>query len=73
MLHADQVEELLCLVATLDRPALIRQFQSYPATFPIDFTRDFLDAAPLDRLRHIFVAMCLQSQRFPDVPTPSAA
>ena len=73
MLHADQVEELLCLVAALDRPTLIRQFQSYRATFPVDFTRDFLETAPLDRLRHIFVALCLQCQRFPDPATPTAA
>jgi hypothetical protein len=29
---------------------------------------------PLDRLRHIFVALCLQTQRMPtEDPTPAAA
>jgi hypothetical protein len=32
----------------------------------VDFTADFLNRLPVDRLRHIFVAMCLQSQRMPD-------
>ena len=65
MLQSDQVEELIRLVWDLDRSALTRQFQEYPARFPIDFTEEFLAETPLDRLRHIFVAMCLQNQRLP--------
>jgi hypothetical protein len=32
----------------------------------VDFTNDYLGALPTDKLRHIFVAMCLQSQRLPE-------
>ena len=67
MLQSDQIEELICLVSALDRPALVEQFLNFRGSFPIDFTRDFLDAMPIDRLRHVFVAMCMQSQRVPQI------
>jgi hypothetical protein len=66
MLQPDQVEELIRLVSALDRPALVRQFREFRASaFPVDFTPEFLATADLDRLRHIFVALCLQSQQMP--------
>jgi hypothetical protein len=65
MLQPQQVEELICLVSSLDRPALVRQFGEFRASFPIDFTPEFLQATDLERLRHIFVALCLQSQQMP--------
>ena len=75
MLAADQVEELITLVEAFDRPTLIAHFQSYRAGFPLDFTDAFLNTEPVDRLRHIFVAVCLQTQRMPALVavTPSAA
>lgn len=72
MLQSDQVEELISLVWSLDRVALARQFHEYPARFPIDFTEEFLADTPLDRLRHIFVAMCLQNQRLPSFAETAA-
>jgi hypothetical protein len=65
MLHGYQVEQLIGMVNTLDRPGLIEQFHRYQANFPVDFSTEFLTDASLDRLRHIFVAMCLQCQRLP--------
>lgn len=73
MLHPDQVEELICLVSSLDRAALVRQFREFRAGFPIDFTPEFLQATDLDRLRHIFVALCLQSQQMPVAELADAA
>jgi hypothetical protein len=73
MLATDQVEEMICLVAAMDRAALVDQFRSYRATFPLDFTEQFLESAPLDRLRHIFVALCLQQQHLPSQTLPTAA
>lgn len=66
MLQTHQIEELICLVAALDRNALVGQFNNYRASFPIDFTSEFLETQPLDRLRHIFVALCMQCQRLPE-------
>jgi hypothetical protein len=65
MLASAQVEKLICHVAALDRPTLVSQFHAYSASFPIDFSENFLNTVSLDRLRHIFVAMCLQQQRLP--------
>jgi hypothetical protein len=65
MLMPTQVEELIDLVTSLDRPGLLRQFKAYEANFPLDFTPEFLNSTPLERLKHIFVAVCLQSQRMP--------
>jgi hypothetical protein len=73
MLQPEQVEELICLVSSFDRPTLIRQFREFRATFPIDFTDDFLKTTDVDRLRHIFVALCLQSQQMPEVEAAEAA
>ena len=73
MLQPQQVEELICVVSALDRPALVRQFRQFRASFPIDFTPEFLATADLERLRHIFVALCLQCQQMPEVETADAA
>ena len=73
MLQSHQVEQLICLVSSLDRAALKSQFQSYPSACPLDFTEEFLTCQPLERLKHIFVALCLQNQRMPTMPPPMAA
>lgn len=57
------IDELLCVVACWDRAMLIQQFTAHNSRFPIDFTPEFYEQQPVDRLRHIFVAMCLQNQR----------
>ncbi|MCC6421931.1 MAG: hypothetical protein IT447_00450 [Phycisphaerales bacterium] len=66
MFKSGQLEELICLVSALDRDALIDQFHSYQANFPLDFTPEFFENTPLERLRHIFLALCLQCQRLPE-------
>jgi hypothetical protein len=73
MLASEQVEELICLISSLDRPALIRQFANFPARFPVDFTPAFLKSQPLEQLRHIFLALCLQCQKFPRLERETAA
>ena len=73
MLATDQVEEMICLVAAMDRQALVEQFRAYRASFPLDFTNEFLNTASLDRLRHVFIALCLQQQRVPSLILPTAA
>ena len=73
MLQSHQIDNLLTLVSVLDRDALLNHFHTYRASFPLDFTESFLSGLPLERLRHIFVAVCLQTQRLPDGSTPAAA
>ena len=72
MLPEQQVEELITLVSGLDKDSLLRQFREYPASFPLDFTPDFLDHQPLERLRHLFVAVCMQSRKIPQGPGDGA-
>jgi hypothetical protein len=67
-MQSDQVEELIRVVSGLNKSALLRQFSEFPASFPVDFTPEFLDRQPLDRLRHLFIAVCLQTRRMPEVP-----
>ena len=73
MLASDQIDEVICLVAALDRAALVGQIQAYRGTFPLDFTDEFLHDVPLDRLRHIFLALCLEQQHVPQIMMPTAA
>jgi hypothetical protein len=73
MLMPVQIEELITLVGSLDRDGLVRQFDEYQANFPVDFSHEFLSSTPLERLKHIFVALCLQTQRMPGVAASQAA
>jgi len=73
MLQAEQIEELVTLVSTMDRQTLEQQFRAYPARFPIDFTPEFFANTPLERLRHIFLALCLQTQQMPTLESIPAA
>jgi hypothetical protein len=69
MLKAEQIEQLIDRVSTLDRDDLKTCFSNYRGNFPVDFTNEFLDRLPVERMRHIFVALCLQSQYIPDLAT----
>jgi hypothetical protein len=70
--QSEQLDELVSLIATLDRTALINQFSNFPAGFELDFSPEFLATQPLDRLRHIFLALCLQTRRSPAMDSISA-
>jgi hypothetical protein len=72
MLESIQVEELISLVSSLDRAGLIDQFNNYQANFSLDFTPEFLSKTSLERLKHIFVALCLQTQRMPEFAEQAA-
>ena len=73
MLHSEQVEELVCLISSLDRPALTRQLLDFSGNFPVDFTPEFVAAQSTERLQHLLFALCMQCQYIPDMPTPAAA
>jgi hypothetical protein len=72
-MDAHQVEELICVVSAMDRQSLVEKFRNFRGDFPVDFTPEFLDAQPTDRLRHIFVALCIQHRRMPDWDMSTAA
>jgi hypothetical protein len=72
-MQAEQVEELICLVSAMGRDAVMDRLLGFNGTFPVDFTVQFLDTLPVDRLRHILVALCLQTRRAAFDPVPTAA
>jgi hypothetical protein len=65
MLQPTQIEQLIKLVAAMDRQILVSQCRCFHGAFPVDFTEDYLRRMPLDRLRHVFVALCLQNSYLP--------
>ena len=66
MLANEQVDELICTVATWDRETLTSEFLSFDGRFPLDFTPEYLSGLSVETLRHIFLAICLQNQKMPD-------
>jgi len=73
MLASEQIEELITVLSTWDRPMLMLQFSAFTSNFPIDFTPEYLRSVPVEKLRHVFLAMCLQNQRMPEMLMASAA
>lgn len=71
-MNSEQVEELVCVISSLDRRALLHQFQEFTGNFPVDFTPEFLQAQTLDRLRHLLFALCMQCKYIPDLAAQAA-
>ena len=72
MTATSEFENLICTVATFSRAQLQAQFLNFKGRFPIDFTMDYLEDLSVDRLRHIFVALCLQNDLHLDSPELAA-
>jgi hypothetical protein len=72
MLGTEQVEELICLLASWPRAAVLDSLLDFKARFPVDFTHEFLSQLSTDRLRHLYLALCLQHQRMPYAPAVAA-
>lgn len=70
MLAPDDVEQLVAYTQHADRAMLIRHFRNCPAPFPVDFTDTFLTTLSIDRLRHLFLALCLQARYLPPEARP---
>jgi hypothetical protein len=56
------LDRLLALVAAFDRETAKDHLQHFSAV-PLDFTDDYLESLPTDRLRHVLVAACLRARR----------
>jgi hypothetical protein len=72
MLGLEQVDQVICQLATWDRQTLMSELLAFQSKFPVDLTADYLATLSDDRIRHVFLAMCLQNQRLP-VGSMSAA
>jgi len=49
-------EQFATSIAQMDKTELKQRIKSFPGRFRLDFTEDYLNAAPADRLRHILLA-----------------
>ena len=58
----DALEQLLASVPTLDRDACKRELRQFPEPH-LDFSDEYLDKLPLDYLRHLLLAACLQARK----------
>lgn len=63
----NELNQVLVMIATMDREELIEQFHSYPAPFPIDFTDAFLRSQSLDKLRHVFAGLVMHCRVAPQL------
>lgn len=67
MWQSQQVEELVCVVSRMDRATIARRLRDFRGSFPIDFTPSFVESVDLERLRHIYLALCLQARQMPEL------
>jgi hypothetical protein len=67
MLCQERLEEFVSIVGAMKRPVLIDRMIHFNGRFPVDFTPDFLSRQSDERLRHIFLAMCLQDGKLPEM------
>ena len=73
MSDSRQVEEIMSIIAAMNREMVIERLKSFRGGIPVDFTNQFLADQPTDRLQHIYAALCLQSRSLPDDQVPTAA
>lgn len=59
MVEADQVA---CAIFQMNAKQVKEAILQYPGQFKIDFTEEYLDSLPEERLRHILLAIKLYHQ-----------
>ncbi len=57
------MEQMVDRIAGLSRAEATEQLLGFKADFPMDFTRDYLDRLPLERLQHLLLAAHLYRSR----------
>ena len=73
MWDPQRVEELMAIIAAMNREMVIERLKTFRGPIPVDFTHQFLADQPTDRLQHIYAALCLQTRSLPDEEVPTAA
>ena len=72
MLSPRKAEQVLRLIERFDRRQIIEQMRRCPARFPIDLTEQWLNTQPIEELRHVFAAICIQCDVIPEEPARAA-
>lgn len=55
-------EQIMTSIAKMDRAELRQRIKDFPGRFRLDFTDDYLGAAPVDQLRHILLAAAVNAK-----------
>ncbi len=55
-------EQYATSIARMDKSELKQRIKTFPGRLRLDFTEDYLNAAPVDRLRHILLAALLTTR-----------
>ena len=55
-------EHFATSIARMDKAELKQQIKTFPGRFRLDFTEDYLNTAPVERLRHILLAAMITSR-----------
>jgi hypothetical protein len=56
-------EQAATTIGTLDRNELKRKIKNFKGRFRLDFTDDYLEKLPVDRLRHVLFAALINNKR----------
>jgi hypothetical protein len=56
------LEQFATSIARMDKTELKQRIKNFPGRFRLDFSEDYLNAAPADRLRHILLAAMLNAR-----------
>jgi len=54
-------EKFATSIAQMDKAELKQRIKTFPGRFRLDFTEDYLNTSPVDRLRHILLAAMINA------------
>jgi hypothetical protein len=63
MASRDYFEQASTSIGTLDREELKRRIKNFKGRLRLDFTDDYLENLPIDRLRHVLLAALINNRR----------
>jgi hypothetical protein len=72
MLTPQKSDHVLRIIERLDRRQIIQQMRGCTARFPIDLTDEWLQTQPVEELRHVYAAICIQCDVMPEDPARAA-
>jgi len=61
-MSSSRLEAQAVEIAGMDRPGLVAAIRGIDCGFPVDFTPEYLDKLDLDKLRHLYLALCLRAE-----------
>ena len=63
MASRDYFEQTATSISSLNREELKRRIKNFKGRFRLDFTDDYLENLPVDRLRHVLLAALINNRQ----------